>query len=57
MSRTLIHPGEILKDELDKPRIATAELAQYINSPENRIRKIIYGKRNITANTSLRLGK
>jgi hypothetical protein len=28
MSRTLIHSSEILKDELDKPGIATAELAQ-----------------------------
>ena len=57
MSRTLIHPSEILKDELDKPEIATAELAQKINAPAIRIPKIIYGKRNITANTSLRLGK
>lgn len=57
MTRTAIHPGEILKDELDELGISGAGLARQINVPANRISKIINGKRNITADTSLRLGK
>lgn len=57
MSRTPIHPGEILKDELDELEISGAELARQIKVPANRVSKIISGKRNITADTALRLGK
>jgi len=52
-----IHPGEILKDELDGLNISAAALARAINVPANRISQIITGKRNISADTSLRLGK
>ena len=55
--RTPIHPGEILKDELDEFGISGAELARQIKVPENRISEIIRGRRNITADTALRLGK
>ena len=57
MSRTPIHPGEILKDELDELKISGAELARQLRVPANRISKIMTGKRNITADTALRLGK
>ena len=57
MSRTPIHPGEILKDELAELGMSGAALARQIKVPANRISKIIAGKRNITANTALRLGK
>ena len=57
MSRTPIHPGEILKDELAELGMSGAALARQIKVPANRIGKIIAGKRNITANTALRLGK
>ena len=57
MSRTPIHPGEILKNELDELEISGAELARQIKVPANRVSKIISGKRNITADTALRLGK
>ena len=52
-----IHPGEILKDELEAMRMNTAELARSINVPANRISQIVSGKRNISADTALRLGK
>ena len=57
MSRTPIHPGEVLKDELAELEIFGAELARQINVPANRINGIMAGKRNITADTALRLGK
>ncbi len=57
MARTPIHPGEILCDELDELNIAAAELARAIQVPPNRITQIISGKRSISADTALRLGK
>ncbi len=57
MSRTPIHPGEILGDELREIGIAGTALARQLNVPENRITQIVAGKRSITADTALRLGK
>ena len=57
MARTPIHPGEILKDELDGLGIAAAELARQIEVPANRISQIVAGKRAVTADTALRLGR
>lgn len=57
MSRTPIHPGEILGDELAEIGISGAELSRQIRVPENRISQIIAKKRGITADTALRLGK
>lgn len=55
--RTPIHPGEILKDELQELGISGAELARQLKVPENRMSEIMRGRRNITADTALRLGK
>jgi len=57
MARTPIHPGEILSDELTELNITAAELARAIKVPPNRITQIIAGKRSISADTALRLGK
>ena len=57
MGRTSIHPGEILKDELAEMGMNAAELARQLRVPENRISEVIRGRRNITADTALRLGK
>ena len=57
MGRTPIHPGEILKDELAEMGMSAAELARQLRVPENRISEVIRGRRNITADTALRLGK
>lgn len=57
MSRTPIHPGEILKDELEEIGISAAELARQLRVPENRMSEVMRGRRNITADTALRLGK
>ncbi len=60
MSKTLtpIMPGEILLEEFLKPLgISQNELARAISVPPNRISQIINGKREITADTALRLGR
>ncbi len=57
MARTPIHPGEILADELEELDMSAAELARLIDVPANRISQIIAGKRNVTADTALRLGR
>ena len=57
MNRSPVHPGEILKDELDEIGISTAELARQLHVPENRISEVIRRRRNITADTALRLGR
>ncbi|MCK5796986.1 MAG: HigA family addiction module antidote protein [Deltaproteobacteria bacterium] len=57
MSHEAIHPGEFLGDELEVIGMTAAELARIVNVPANRISQIIAGKRNITADTALRLGR
>lgn len=59
MSKTLsdpIHPGEILADELEEIGMTASELAQLIEVPKNRIYDIIRERRNVTADTAVRLG-
>jgi|SRR6266850_1969007 len=57
MARTPIHPGEILADELNEIDISAADLARQLEVPANRISQILAGKRAITADTALRLGR
>jgi addiction module HigA family antidote len=57
MTRPAIHPSEILRDELSELGISAAKLARILNVPTNRITQIINGKRAITADTALRLGR
>ena len=57
MIKATIHPGEILSEELAVLGITQTQLAHSINVPVNRISKIIAGKRSVTADTALRLGK
>lgn len=53
-----IHPGEILKEEfLDEIGITQYRLAKNINVPPRRINEIVQGKRSITADSALRLGR
>jgi len=53
-----ITPGEILLEEFMVPLgISRSELAEAICTPPNRIGQIINGKREITADTALRLGR
>lgn len=53
-----ITPGEILYEEFMKPmELSANQLARDIDVPPGRISEIINGKRTITADTALRLGK
>ena len=51
-----VHPGEILKDELEELGITPTAFARQIAVPPNRVSQIIAGKRSITGDTALRLG-
>ncbi len=52
------HPGEILKKEfLDPLQLTQYRIARDISVPPRRINEIVQGKRSITADTALRLGK
>ena len=57
MAREPIHPGEFLADELQEIEITAAELSRQLDVPPNRISQIIRGRRDITADTALRLGQ
>ena len=57
MTREPIHPGEFLADELVEIKISATELSRRIDVPANRISQIVRGKRDITADTALRLGQ
>lgn len=53
-----IHPGEILMEEFLVPMGVTQNrLAVSIGVPPRRINEIVHGKRRITADTALRLGR
>lgn len=50
-----IHPGEILKDELENLKLSATAFAKLLNVPANRVTSILNGTRTITADTALRL--
>lgn len=53
-----IHPGEVLLEEFLKPLgLSQNKVALSIGVPARRINEIVLGKRGITADTALRLGK
>ena len=53
-----IHPGEILFEDFLKPmQISQHHLAQAISVSPRHINEIVQGKREITAETALRLGR
>jgi addiction module HigA family antidote len=53
-----IHPGEILIEEFLKPMgISQYRLAKDISVSPRRINEIVHGKRSISADTALRLGR
>ena len=53
-----VHPGEVLFEEFLKPMsLSQNRLAIDIGVPPRRINEIVLGKRSITADTALRLGR
>jgi len=53
-----IHPGEVLLEEFLEPmELSQYRLAKDISVSARRINEIVHGKRGITADTALRLGR
>lgn len=55
--RDPIHPGEILREELETIGVSPWRMARYLQIPDNRLYSILEGTRSITADTALRLSK
>lgn len=52
------HPGEILLEEFLKPlALSQNALARAIHVPPRRVNEIVLGKRDVTADTDLRLAR
>ena len=52
-----VHPGMHLLDYIEGAGISQYRLAKSIHVPPRRINEIVHGKRSITADTALRLGR
>ena len=52
-----VHPGEILREELDALGMSAYELANVLAVPPNCITAILKGQRGVTADTALRLAR
>jgi antitoxin HigA-1 len=52
-----IHPGEILREELDLLGMSANQFAIKLHVPPNRITTILNGKRSVSAETALRLSR
>ena len=54
MLKRVVHPGEILKDELETRGVSPTSFARQIDVPPNRISQILSGKRAVTGDSALR---
>ena len=52
-----IHPGEHLAEIIEELGVSQYRLAVAIGVPPRRINEIVHGRRSITADTALRIGK
>ena len=52
-----VHPGEILRDELEALDMSANALSRALAVPVNRVTAILHGRRGITADTALRLAR
>lgn len=53
-----VHPGEILREDMMKPLgISINRLGRDLRVPVTRMSEIVNGRRRITADTALRLGR
>ncbi|NIR29679.1 MAG: HigA family addiction module antidote protein, partial [Gammaproteobacteria bacterium] len=50
-----IHPGELLREDMEALGLSARALAEALDVPHNRISAILKGQRAITADTALRL--
>ena len=52
-----VHPGRILKAELQARRLSANALALALRTPSGRITDIVNGKRAVSTETAMRLGR
>ncbi len=52
-----VHPGEILRDELDALGLSANALSRELGVPVNRVTMIMNGQRGVSADTALRLAR
>ncbi len=52
-----MHPGEVLREELDALEMSAKAFATALAVPGNRITAILNGQRGVTADTALRLSR
>jgi addiction module HigA family antidote len=53
----IAHPGRLLKREIEAPGLSANRLALDLGVPSGRITDILNGRREITADTAVRLGR
>jgi addiction module HigA family antidote len=53
----VVHPGRLLKRELAARKISANRLSLDIGVPSGRVTDILNGRRSITADTAVRLGR
>ena len=56
MLMRVVHPGEVLREELTEMGVSPTTFARQIDVPPNRVSQIIAGKRSVTGDTALRFG-
>ena len=52
-----VHPGEILRDELEELGLSARKFAAHIGVPANAVTQILNGERGISAEMAMRLGR
>ena len=55
--RPPVHPGRILKHELEEAGLSANAAALALRIPANRLTEIINGRRSMSADTAMRLGR
>ncbi|MEP7355161.1 MAG: HigA family addiction module antitoxin [Acidobacteriota bacterium] len=57
IKRPPVHPGRILKNEIQETNLNPHSVALALRIPANRLTEIINGRRSISADTAMRLGR
>ncbi len=52
-----VHPGEILREELDELGLSANAVSKALGVPVNRVPMILNGQRGVSADTALRLAR
>ncbi len=54
---TPVHPGEMLRDEIEALGLSANALSKALGVPVNRVTMILNGQRGVSADTALRLAR